>query len=64
MPIDSGFWGQLLIAGAIVMAVWRLDGHFITRREFLLQVELLRKDISAVRSRLECGNSTTTKDEA
>jgi hypothetical protein len=63
MNFDSSLWGQLVIAGAIVMAVWRLDGHFLTRREFMLQVELLRRDIAAVKAKLECHESSTKDDD-
>ena len=52
MGID--LWGELAIAGAIVAAVWRLDGHFITRREFLLYIDLLRKDMAVLQERLGC----------
>lgn len=48
------WWGQIAIAAAIVVAAWRMDGHFITRREFLLQLELIRRDLAMLRERLGC----------
>jgi hypothetical protein len=50
--MDTQVWGQLVIAAAVAGAVWRMDGHFITRREFLLQIELLRQELATMRAKL------------
>lgn len=42
----------LLVIGSIVAAVWAVDDHFISRREFNLQMSLVSAQLQAIHKRL------------
>jgi hypothetical protein len=54
MTIFPPGWSEVLIVAAIVLAAWRLDSHFVTRRELMLQLDLIRRDIRQVTTKLGC----------
>lgn len=42
----------LLVIAGIVGAVWAVDDHFISRREFNIQMQIVSADLKAINTRL------------